>query len=421
MNVLWITNVPTGRISAARGCKAGVFGGWLDTLADQLSRHDGIHLTVAFPDHDSGTAPDFGQVSDSFDYCAFGSSPLRVKPDSTLVGFFEDLISRIRPDVIHIWGTEYLHSYEAALACRKCGLLANTVVSIQGLVSRYAMAYFAGIERKAIPPSVGDIIRRDSIAKQQATFFARGIYEEETLKMVRHVIGRTDWDRACTRQINPDAEYHFCNETLRAPFYSARWNAGECEPYSIFASQCAYPIKGFHKCLEAFAIVRRDYPAAKLYTTGSTVVAHGLKDRVRQTSYRRYLEKEIERMALADDVCFLGYLDAETMCARYCRSNVFVSASSIENSPNSVGEAMLLGVPVVSSAVGGVSSMLMHGREGYLYPFDEAYMLAYYVEEIFRNRDKALEMSEKARLRASDTFDRDKNFKTMLDIYGGLH
>lgn len=82
---------------------------------------------------------------------------------------------------------------------------------------------------------------------------------------------------------------------------------------------------------------------------------------------------------------------------------------------------MLLGVPVVSSDVGGVSSMLMHGREGYLYPFDEAYMLAYYIEEIFRNRDKALEMSEKARLRASDTFDRDKNFKTMLDIYGGLH
>ena len=58
---------------------------------------------------------------------------------------------------------------------------------------------------------------------------------------------------------------------------------------------------------------------------------------------------------------------------------------------------MLLGVPVVSSAVGGVSSMLMHGREGYLYPFDEAYMLAYYIEEIFRNRDKALEMSLKKR------------------------
>lgn len=67
MNVLWITNVPTGRISGARGCKAGVFGGWLDTLADQLSQHDGIHLMVAFPDHDSGTAPDFGQVSGSFD------------------------------------------------------------------------------------------------------------------------------------------------------------------------------------------------------------------------------------------------------------------------------------------------------------------------------------------------------------------
>ena len=51
-------------------------------------------------------------------------------------------------------------------------------------------------------------------------------------------------------------------------------------------------------------------------------------------------------------------------------SNVFVSASAIENLFNFVGEAMLLGCPVVSFCVGGVPDMLAHGLEGFLIRLD---------------------------------------------------
>ena len=59
-------------------------------------------------------------------------------------------------------------------------------------------------------------------------------------------------------------------------------------------------------------------------------------------------------------------------------------------SPNSVGEAMILGTPVVSSDVGGVKNMLTHNEEGFLYQHDAPYMLAFYVMELFENKENVL-------------------------------
>lgn len=88
---------------------------------------------------------------------------------------------------------------------------------------------------------------------------------------------------------------------------------------------------------------------------------------------------------------------------RYLASSVFVSVSTIENSPNSVGEAMLFGCPVVSSCVGGVLDMLEHGQEGFLYQASAPYMLAWYVGCVFR--DDGLE-NKRLRMEVDDKLNR---------------
>ena len=105
------------------------------------------------------------------------------------------------------------------------------------------------------------------------------------------------------------------------------------------------------------------------------------------------------------------------MCDRFLKSHVFVSPSSIENSPNSVGEAMLLGVPVVSSDVGGVKNLLTHGEEGFVYPYDEPYMIAHYVCHLFGDDALAQTLSEHARAHAAHTHNREENLQKMLEIY----
>ena len=129
------------------------------------------------------------------------------------------------------------------------------------------------------------------------------------------------------------------------------------------------------------------------------------------------VRNQIKKLGLEQNVSFLGVLNEEEMRDRFLKSHIFLSPSSIENSPNSVGEAMLLGMPVVSSDVGGVKNMLTHEKEGYVYQADAAYMMAYYIDKIFSDDELAVRLGENAHKHAMMTHDREKNFRTLMDIY----
>ena len=55
------------------------------------------------------------------------------------------------------------------------------------------------------------------------------------------------------------------------------------------------------------------------------------------------------------------------MKERYLKSGLFVCCSAIENSPNSLGEAMLLGLPCVTADVGGIKSIFDADKDGIMY------------------------------------------------------
>ena len=78
---------------------------------------------------------------------------------------------------------------------------------------------------------------------------------------------------------------------------------------------------------------------------------------------------------------------------------------------------MILGVPVVSSDVGGVKNMIKHDEEGFVYQHDAPYMLAYYIMRIFSDDNLATKFSERARVHASLTHCKEKNSETLTQIY----
>ena len=143
-------------------------------------------------------------------------------------------------------------------------------------------------------------------------------------------------------------------------------------------------------------------------------------DRIRVSYYKLYLKKLIYKYNLQDKIIFLGELNEEQMRYQFLKTNVFVSPSAIENSSNSMGEAMLLGCPIVASNVGGTKSILRDGIDGFLYPFNEPYMLAYYVKKIFKSDDIARNIGDEARKHALVTHDPENNLKKLIDIYDNL-
>ncbi len=406
MKVLWICNLMLPQIAEDLNTAVPYGGGWMAGLAKDITSDEDIKLSVSFPYSNKveGTA---GKIR----YFGFDGEAA-----------IYNIIEKVQPDVVHIFGTEYMHSYYAALACEKLGIAHRAVVSAQGIVSFASKHYFGGVPSYVkYARSFRDFIKRESINKAKKSFEKKGIYEKNTLNMVNHVIGRTDWDYACTRQINPDIKYHFCNETLRDSFYENEWDLENCEKHSIFVSQCNYPLKGFHRALEAMQTVLKFYPDAKLYTTGRNILNQkGLLAGLKLTYYEIYLKKLIKKYNLENNVIFLGALDEKAMCERFLKAHVFVSPSSIENSPNSVGEAMILGVPTVTSDVGGVKTLFNHNEDGFMYQADAPYMMAECICKIFASDELAKVFSENAKKHAGAIHNRENNLKTMIKIYGEI-
>ena len=105
----------------------------------------------------------------------------------------------------------------------------------------------------------------------------------------------------------------------------------------------------------------------------------------------------------------------------YLEADAFLLPSGCENSPNSLGEAMLLGLPCVASAVGGIPSMLANGTEGLLYGDAlDADALARAVLQVLHSPDGGAAMGRAARARALQTHDAARNAADLLHIYESI-
>lgn len=390
-------------------------GGWLLALADVLILSGGVELTVASI---STLVKKLTKVEGAcIRYYAIpytGDSVYKEEYEKA----FEAIYNEVRPDIVHIHGTEFPHSLAALRACGST----RTVVSLQGLASVISQYYLAGLSVKEIlgKPTLHDLLRM-SLLQEKREMEIRGIYETQLIKEASYIIGRTNFDRTHVWAVNPDAEYYHCNEILRSEFYkSGEWSYEKCMPHSIFLSQGSYPLKGLHKVLEALPLVKRFFPDVTVRVAGQDITYNGagIKQRIKISTYGRIIKFIIKTHHLENNVTFLGPLNAEEMIKEYLRANIFVCPSSIENSPNSLGEAQLLGVPCVASYAGGIPDF-MKGCEEYLYRFDDVETMAREICKTFEDQ-KDIDTSVMRRM-ALKRHDVKTNVNVLMSIYRAVH
>lgn len=485
MRVLWVCNIMLPVIAEALHREASNKEGWLSGLLSQIVAQEDTDMTlaVAFP------APAGEEIPQSFAVRVQGGCPACVveaasapeRDGGYLVrcyGFHEDTVHPERyqpeleeelrkiteafhPDVIHCFGTEYPHTLAV---CRAYPHPERILLGIQGICSLCAEAYFADLpERVTRKVTFRDLVKRDSLRSQQEKFVRRGVMEREAIGLAGNITGRTAWDREVTTGWNPGAQYYPMNETLRASFYEGSWDPEHCEPHSIFVSQGDYPLKGLHYLLKALPGIRREFPDVQVYVAGNDLTAyHTLKQKLKISAYGQYLLDLIREGQLEDCVHFTGKLTEQQMRERFLRSHLFLCCSSLENSPNSLGEAMLLGVPCVSTEVGGIPSLFDGGRDGLWCaghtlvsdtPDDKRDHKTDHKADKFENRknntcnqktntanelenivnsmtksiiemwsspEKMLEYSKNAREHARKTHDKEKNFAKLQEIYAKI-
>jgi len=142
------------------------------------------------------------------------------------------------------------------------------------------------------------------------------------------------------------------------------------------------PLYNLSCVLRAFAKIQALYPTATL-----TLVGGG--------SQETMLRQEAAALGL-QNVAFAGRIAPSHVHAYYANADIYLQAPRIDNMPLSLLEAFASGLPVVSTDVGGVPSMLRHGVDGLLVADNDADALADQVVTLLNNAALARRFAESA-------------------------
>ncbi len=413
MKVLWVCNLVLPEFAPLFGIKKSSFGGWMSATYKLLVDNPDVDLCFAFPIYDKEKRSN--KAAEKIHVFSFDGMMDRNPIDSCYIAEFEYIFQQEMPDVVHVWGTEYNHSYYALCAAENNGIGRKVLVDIQGIVSFISMHYLDGIPKMVIddPMYIG---KAKGLKTEQEYYSKQSEIEKMTLQKSKVVTGRTSWDYSCTRIINPGLNYYYNSRLLREGFYkhSGEWRREKCKKHRVFISNASYALKGFHCFIYAIEMLRQQYDDLNVIIAGPNPF---ISNNSVLSQYAVYLSDLIRKMHLEGVLFFVGVLDEKGIIDELLKANVFVVSSTVENSCNSLCEAMMIGTPVVSSYSGGLPDLIAHGNNGFLYQNNAPYMAAHYIRVIFDDSARAEMISKNAVGTAMERHDRGDIINKMLTMY----
>ena len=325
----------------------------------------------------------------------------RSRKEEALVGLYAEIVRDFRPDIIQIFGSE--HSY---------GLVAEKVdvpvlLHLQSIMNPYFKAFLPpGVnwrEYLYTPFTPGSILHKFLIRKRWEWACAR---EARIFKAVRYYLGRTGWDREQVLKFNPDARFFHGGEILRQPFYYADIDAIGSIPSTLrLVTTISEPTyKGFDMVLRTGLILKETY---------GIDFAWNVYGNVDPAFFERITGITAERAGITVS----GVATAEQLVDAIAHSSMYVHPSYIDNSPNSVCEAQLLGAAVVATNVGGVPSLIEDGVNGFLVRSGNPEEIAERVVAMYRNKTLLRRVGHQARDMALARHDRQAITRELLSVY----
>ncbi|MCX6238342.1 MAG: glycosyltransferase family 4 protein [Bacteroidia bacterium] len=407
MKVLWFSN------TAASGGEylklGGLGGGWLCAL-DQLLRNK-VELSVVFH-YPKYAVPFIYQGCNYYPICSknwewemFKNIFCICVPDDEFLLQYLQIIKDVKPDIIHILGSE-----------NSFGIIAEqtnipVVESIQGNITVYKQKFFSGIERKYSHKraftSFTSFITSQSYFSNFMKFEKMSKIERRNLKNIKHIIGRTDWDRRIMTIMASGAHYYHNDEVLRNSFYELCWKPQKREKLIIHTTNGNSIYKGFETLCEAL------FEISQLGISIEWRVA-GIKE---GDVIVQIVKKKLKERFPSRGLVLLGGLSESQLAKKLLEADLYVMPSHIENSPNNLCEAMILGMPCIATFAGGTGSMLQDGEEGILIQDGDPWAMAGAILELAKQPDKAIQYGIKARERALQRHDKERVVNELLAIY----
>lgn len=325
----------------------------------------------------------------------------RKRNEDNSLGLYLKIIDDFQPDLIQIFGSEN----DYGLICPYVKV--PVVIHIQGVLAPYHNALFpVGMNTLDFWFTRGlNWSSRWMGLRSESSFRRRSIQEIKVIKSCQYFIGRTDWDKNLILLFHPEALYFHCEEALRNSFIqkNLEWGFKKRKKMKIISVISAPWYKGADLILKTSRLLKNyttmDYEwnvygvrSLSLYEHKYGIKAEDVGVKVRGTA-----SEEALVAALLDATCY-------------------VHPSYIDNSPNSLCEAQIIGVPVLATHVGGIPT-LVGCEAGVLFPTNDPYTLAGLIVRSASDQKWAESLSKKERNLAVQRHHPETIQNTLWNIY----
>jgi len=285
-------------------------------------------------------------------------------------------------DILHIHGTE--HQYQVMAKDLKI----PTLISIQGIISE-----------------VIKVLPLFSNIKMFLEWKLSSLYEKKYLKNYKYFSCRTHWDTNLIESMNPNARIFNIWEVIREEFFENHFSN---DRKNILFVGGKSPIKGLDKLLKSYNDVLQS-KGFKLIILGNCKIA----------DINSIIKKNHLTSINIKNIDCRGIQNVNGMIKAFDDSFCLIHPTLIDNSPNSVCEAQIAGLPVIASDIGGVSSLIEDEETGLL--IGEGFQeIGDAVEKLLNNDSLREKISNRSRDVARNRHNKIFILKETINIYNIL-
>lgn len=403
--VLWLSN------KAQSDQDRGSTGTWLDAMAQALVQSGKVQLAnVAMGPVRQITRQDAGAIAQ---WIVPASAQIRLHdgmPPREIVEGICQAVKEFGPDIVHVWGTE---TFWGLLVARKL-IQRPALLETQGIKSAIARVYHGDLSWREQLACVGvkEVVRANTIPQGRRRFAAWTRYETEIVAGQHFVTVQSPWLEAQVRAMNSDCRVFFNDFALRQPFYAAApWQPAN-QTSIFYSASYPSPFKGIHVAVRALSLLKRRFPDIQLRVAGALQ-----RPGLRQEGYMAWVNREAQRLGVANNVHWLGALSADQIVFEMQGCAAVFLPTFIEGYCLALAEAMAVGAPAVVAYVGGAAHLARNEETAlYMAPGDVE-MAAYQVGRLLTDQALAARLGAQARWVALARNDPDQIIRRQLDIY----
>lgn len=336
---------------------------YIKTICAFTAKHPRLETTIIYSPNREGTADlDFDQDFDASVTLIPLSMQREVSPleDYQSLQALKKLIRSIQPDVIH------LHSSKAGILGR-----------VASRVCPSARVYYT--------PNGYAFLRQDVSQLKRKLFYT---FEKYTAKLY----GGTTI--ACG-----DTEFYHAKKIGKSVMVRNGIDLNELQPLKT-----SLPVRlktvvtlgriSAQKNPELFNAIAQKFPELDFVWIGDGELRHLLK---------------------ATNIRVTGWLNREDALSQLAMHDVYLQTSLWEGLPFTIIEAMALNKPVLATDVIGNKDAVEHNKNGFLCKTLEDFEKS--INQILENPELLKIFGEQSKTIAQEKFDRDKNFKDLVQIY----